>query len=273
VLAAGGPACDAVVAAVVALEDDPLFNAGRGAVYTAAETFEMDAALMNGADRRAGAVAGVCGPRNPILAARAVLKRGEQVLLAGEGAMAFCREAGIDFADPAWFATERRLEALRGELARRAAGAADTRDDADRHGTVGAVALDRAGNLAAATSTGGLTAKRPGRIGDTPVFGAGTWADDRCAVSCTGQGEVFIRFAAAHEIAARVRWGGHALADAAEDVIARLAPEGGSGGLIALGADGAVALPFNCDGMYRGVARGGVARTAIHREAMRESSV
>lgn len=269
VLRAGGAALDAVTATVMSLEDEPLFNAGRGAVYTTDATHEMDAAVMDGATGRAGAIAGICGPRHPVLAARAVMERSAHVFLAGEGAMRFCREAGLEFMDPAWFGTERRLAALHAEMARRASGAADTRSDADRHGTVGAVALDIHGNLAAATSTGGLTAKTPGRVGDSPVIGAGTWADNAtCAISATGQGELFIRVAAAHEIAARMRWGGQSLAEAADDVVNRvLAPIGGSGGLIALDAEGNLALPFNCEGMYRGhVGADGVFHSAIHRD-------
>lgn len=272
VLRAGGSALDAVTETVMSLEEEPLFNAGRGAVYTTAATHEMDAAVMDGATGRAGAIAGICGPRHPVLAARAVMEQTAHVFLAGEGAMAFCREIGLEFMDPAWFGTERRLEALRAELARRASGAADTRSDADRHGTVGAVALDAHGNLAAATSTGGLTAKTPGRVGDSPVIGAGTWADNAtCAISATGQGELFIRVAAAHEIAARMRWGGQSLAEAADDVVNRvLAPIGGSGGLIAVDAQGNLALPFNCEGMYRGfVGADGGFRSAIHREDWR----
>jgi isoaspartyl peptidase/L-asparaginase-like protein (Ntn-hydrolase superfamily) len=273
VLADGGAALDAVVATVMALEDNPLFNAGRGAVYTSDATHEMDAALMDGRDRRAGAVAGICGPKHPILAARAVMERTPHVLMGGEGAMRVCRDAGLEFMDPAWFGTEARLAALKTELARRASGAADTRSDADKHGTVGAVARDCRGHLAAATSTGGLTAKTPGRIGDTPVFGAGTWADDAtCAISATGQGELFIRTAAAHEIDARMRWGGQSLEHAATEVIEKLlAPIGGDGGLVAVDAQGNVALPFNCAGMYRGYVRGAdaILMSAIHREPWR----
>ena len=277
VLDDGGTALDAVVATVVALEDNPLFNAGRGAVYTSDATHEMDAALMDGRYRRAGAVAGLCGPKHPILAARAVMERTPHVLMAGEGAVRVCRAAGLEFADPAWFGTEARLDALHKELARRASGGDDTRSDADKHGTVGAVALDRDGHLAAATSTGGITAKTPGRIGDTPVFGAGTWADDAtCAVSATGQGEVFIRTAAAHEIDARMRWGGQSLEHAASEVVEKiLAPIGGDGGLVAIDAAGNIALPFNCAGMYRGYVRGGEATlmSAIHREPWRTEAV
>jgi isoaspartyl peptidase/L-asparaginase-like protein (Ntn-hydrolase superfamily) len=213
-------------------------------------------------------VAAICGPKNPILAARAVMERSGAVLMVGRGAEDFLRECGVEFAPEAYFATARRREALALELARRASGAPDTRTDADRHGTVGAVARDVTGHLAAGTSTGGMTAKRPGRVGDTPVIGAGNYADDRsCAVSCTGTGEVFVRFTAAAEIAARVRYGGVTLARAAGDVVAELAGVGGDGGLIALGAAGGPVLSFNSNGMYRGyVEADGVMRTAIHRE-------
>ena len=270
VLAGGGTAVDAVTVAVQALEDDPRFNAGRGAVFTAAGELEMDAAIMDGSDRRAGAVAGVCGPRNPVLAARAVMERSAHVLLAGTGALAFCRAEGIPCEDPEYFHTDRRRDALERELQRRRLDAPDNRDDADRHGTVGAVARDRHGNLAAATSTGGMTAKAPGRVGDTPLIGAGTWAENgACAVSATGTGEVFIRLAAAHEVAARIRLAGQSLEQAAADVIAEIAQTGGDGGLIAVDAGGRVALPFNSQGMYRGtVGPDGVVRTAIYAEPL-----
>jgi beta-aspartyl-peptidase (threonine type) len=273
VLQGGGSALDAVTASVMALEDDELFNAGRGAVFTSAGKLEMDAGIMEGAERRAGAVAGVCGPKNPILAARAVMERSENVLLIGAGAEAFARENGVAFEEQKYFTTRRRMDALNLELARRAAGAADTRSDADRHGTVGAVARDAAGNLAAGTSTGGITAKRPGRVGDTPVVGAGVFADNAsCAVSTTGTGEVFIRFTAASEIAARVKYARQSLERAAGDVVQELLVHGGDGGLIALGREGPPALPFNSSGMYRGfVTADGMCRTAIHREAWWEN--
>ncbi len=272
VLQGGGSALDAVTASVMALEDDELFNAGRGAVFTSAGKLEMDAGIMEGAERRAGAVAGVCGPKNPILAARAVMERSENVLLVGAGAEAFARENGVAFEEQKYFTTRRRMDALNLELARRAAGAADTRSDADRHGTVGAVARDAVGNLAAGTSTGGITAKRPGRVGDTPVVGAGVFADNAsCAVSTTGTGEVFVRFTAASEIAARVKYARQSLERAAGDVVQELLVHGGDGGLIALGREGPPALPFNSSGMYRGfVTADGMCRTAIHREAWRE---
>ena len=267
ILDAGGGALDAVTASVVALEDDPLFNAGRGAVFTRAGGQEMDAAVMDGRDCRAGAVAGIFGPRNPVLAARAVMERSPHVLLAGAGAVEFCRAAGLQFADRAYFFTEARWQALRQTLADERAGLADT-DESRRHGTVGAVARDRAGNLAAATSTGGMTAKMPGRVGDSPVIGAGTYADNRsCAVSATGHGEFFIRHAVAHEIAARMRHASEPLAAAAGAVVAELGRAGGSGGVVAVDRDGALALPFNCGGMYRGYVAGSrIVYTAIYDE-------
>ena len=270
-LRSGASALDAVTEAVMALEDDPQFNAGHGAVLTDQATLEMDAAIMSGADRRAGAVAGICGPRNPIRAARAVLDLAGPVLMIGEPALAVARAARLPFEPVDYFLTDSRIAALQRELARRAAGAPDTRSDADRHGTVGAVARDRDGHLAAATSTGGLTAKRAGRVGDTPIIGAGTFADDAsCAVSCTGTGEVFIRYTAAADIAARIRYRGDTLAAAAHSVITELADHGGDGGLIALGPIGAPALMFNSSGMYRGfVTEDGALHTAIHREAFR----
>ncbi len=270
VLSAGGSALDAVTQAVVALEDDPQFNAGRGAVYTSAGKHEMDAAVMDGCSHEAGAVAGILGPRNPVLAARAVVRHGAHVLLIGQGALDFLHTQDLAWEEPAYFHTDRRWQALQTEMERRRTAAPDTRDDAEKHGTVGAVACDSAGNLAAATSTGGLTAKLPGRVGDCPLFGAGTWADNAsCAVSCTGQGEVFIRWAAAHEIAARMRHRGEALAVAAEAVVAELATAGGGGGLVAVDAAGNVVLPFNTSGMYRGrIGADGVAWTGIYREAL-----
>lgn len=272
VLAAGGPALDAVTAAVMALEDESLFNAGRGAVYTSAGKQEMDAAIMNGQDHAAGAVAGICGPRNPVLAARAVMEKTEHVLLIGGAAVDFCRAQGLVMEGPEYFFTQARWNALQTTLAMRTRGTQD-QDESRKHGTVGAVARDVHGHLAAATSTGGMTAKAPGRVGDTPVLGAGTWADDAsCAVSGTGHGEVFIRFAAAQEISARMRLAGQSLEQAARSVVMDvLAPNDGSGGVIAVDKDGGYSLPFNCAGMYRGVVTGdGVLRTAIYDEPLLE---
>lgn len=252
VLAGGGAALDAVTAAVVALEDEPLFNAARGAVFTREGTHEMDAAIMEGRARQAGAVAGIAGVRNPVRLARAVMELTDHVMMIGDGALSVAREAGLDFADDAHFFTQARWDSLQKTLRMEAEGLLDD-DPSRRHGTVGAVARDRAGNLAAATSTGGMTAKRAGRVGDSPVIGAGTFADNAtCAISATGDGEAFIRLSVAHEIAARIRLSGTPLTEAARQVVMTdLAAIGGSGGLIAVAADGTLALPFNCDGMYR----------------------
>jgi beta-aspartyl-peptidase (threonine type) len=272
VLAAGGRALDAVTAAVMALEDEPLFNAGRGAVYTSAGKQEMDAAVMNGQDHAAGAVAGICGPRNPVLAARAVMDKTDHVLLIGSAAMDFCRAQGLVMEAPDYFFTQARWDALQSTLAMRSTGTQD-QDESRKHGTVGAVARDVHGHLAAATSTGGMTAKAPGRVGDTPIFGAGTWADNAsCAVSGTGHGEVFIRFAAAQEISARMRLAGQSLEQAARGVVMDvLPPNDGSGGVIAVDKDGNYSLPFNCAGMYRGVVtQHGALRTAIYEEPLAE---
>ena len=253
VLAVGGAALDAVTAAVCALEDEPLFNAGRGAVFTREGRHEMDASVMDGRDRRAGAVAGVCGPRNPVLLARCVMERTPHVLMVGDGALALGREAGLAFEDDAYFFTQERWDSLQETLRMEAAGKLDE-DASRRHGTVGAVARDRAGDLAAATSTGGMTAKRAGRVGDSPVIGSGTFADNRsCAVSATGDGEVFLRLCIAHEIEARLRLTDASLEQVARQVVTSdLAALGGSGGVIAVAHDGSMAAPFSSEGMYRG---------------------
>jgi len=265
-LAAGGSALDAVVAAVTELENDPLFNAGRGSVFTSAGTQEMDACIMDGANRRAGAVAGVFGPRNPVQAARAVMDKSRHVFLVGEGALAFCRGQGLAFREPGYFRSDERWRELQ-----RAFEHAER--EPPQYGTVGAVARDRRGNLAAATSTGGMTGKTPGRVGDTPIIGAGTYADNQtCAVSATGHGEFFIRHGAAFDIAARLRHTGQTLDRAARAVIAELAAAGGSGGVVAVDRSGALALPFSTAGMYRGFVRDGTAiHTAIYDEPYRSN--
>ncbi len=268
ILAARGPAIEAVTAAVVVLEDDPLFNAGRGAVFTRDGEHEMDAAVMDGAALRIGAVAGIYGPRNPVLAARAVMEHAPHILLAGPGALGFLRAHGVAFADAEYFHTARRWEAMQAMLMAGAKPGADL-DDADRHGTVGAVALDHAGRLAAATSTGGMTGKLPGRIGDTPIPGAGTWADAACALSATGHGESFIRIAAGHELSAHMRLVHEDLDTAAAAVMVALAAVGGTGGFIAVDRSGRVSLPFNTRGMYRGVVDAdGAARTGLYQEPL-----
>lgn len=249
----GETALAAVTAAVVALEDCPLFNAGRGAVFNAAGEHEMDAAVMDGATLKAGAVAAVRRIRNPVLAARAVMARTPHVLLAAGGAERFAKENGIALVAPAYFFTQERHEALRKRLK-------------SHHGTVGAVALDARGHLAAATSTGGYTGKLPGRVGDSPLVGAGTWAEDAtCAVSGTGLGEAFIRAAVAHDIAARMRYLRQPLARAAAAALRNVARLGGDGGLVALDRRGNIAMPFNSEGMYRAAVSGdGRPRVAIY---------
>ncbi|MGH8113985.1 MAG: isoaspartyl peptidase/L-asparaginase family protein [Rhodanobacteraceae bacterium] len=259
-LAAGRSALDAVAAAVVALEDAPYFNAGHGAVFTHEGVNELDAAIMDGTTLRAGAVAGVRHVRNPVMLARAVLEHLPHVMLAGEGAENFAREHAIALVDPDYFRTEVRWRQLQEAQRRDADGQA-----VDHFGTVGAVALDAHGHLAAATSTGGMTDKRWGRIGDSPVIGAGTYANAACAMSGTGWGEFYIRTAAAHSVCMRVASMHQSIADAAEAVINRAIPGlGGSGGAIVLGADGSFAMPFNTDGMFRGTIGGdGVPHVAI----------
>ncbi len=267
VLAAGGSAIDAVIAAVVSLEDCPLFNAGHGAVFTSDGRNELDASIMDGRTRAAGAVAGVTRIRNPIRAAHAVMTGTRHVMLSSEGAEAFARSAGVDMVEPSYFFTEARFAQL--ERARTAGrleldhdGASRTQHataaDDTKFGTVGAVARDRHGNLAAATSTGGMTNKQWGRIGDSPIIGAGTWAENAtAAVSCTGLGEAFMRVCAAHEVASLMRYKGLSLAAAVTEVAEAIVPAiGGTGGLIAVDAAGNVSLRFSTSGMYRGVVRG-----------------
>ncbi len=244
ILEVGGTALDAVQSVLVRLEDDPLFNAGRGAVFTHDGRHELDAAIMDGNALRCGAVAGLHTTKNPIKLARLVMERTRHVLLAGEGADLFSREMGLAQVDQDYFFTQRRYEAWQRVLAR----------ETKKLGTVGAAALDRAGNLAAGTSTGGLTDKRYGRVGDVPVIGAGTYANNlSCAVSCTGIGEEFIRHNAAHEVSALILHRGFTLEQAVNEVIGKqLAP--GDGGLIAVDAKGAIAMAFSTMGMYRGAA-------------------
>ena len=262
-LKAGNPALDAVAAAVAALEDAPYFNAGRGAVFTHDGDNELDAAIMDGSTLGAGAVAGVRHVRNPVLLARAVMERSPHVLLAGEGAESFAREQGIALVDAGYFRTETRWRQLQAALRQQAAGG-----KVEHFGTVGAVALDRQGRLAAATSTGGMTDKRWGRIGDSPVIGAGTYANAACAMSGTGWGEFYIRTAAAHAVCMRVAAMRQSVPQAADEVVNREIPAlGGRGGAIVLGADGSFAMPFNTDGMFRGrMGADGAPHVAIWRD-------
>ena len=257
----GGNALDAVAATVVLLEDDPHFNAGRGATFTFEGKIELDAAIMDGRTRAAGAVAGVTRERNPVLIARAVMEHSPHVFLAGAGAERFAREQGFEPVDPAWFETAERRRQFE-EFRQRKSG---WFDGSVKYGTVGAVARDRQGHVAAATSTGGLTGKRWGRVGDSPVIGAGTYADDRaCAVSATGAGEYFIRTAAAKAIADRMVLLGESVQAAADAVIAEIGELGGEGGVIVAAADGGTAFALNTAGMYRGRADSeGMRETAI----------
>ena len=285
VLADGGSALDAVSVAVRLLEDCPLFNAGRGAVYTAEGRHELDAAIMDGATLAAGAVCCVTRVRNPVLAARRVMEASEHVMFAGAGADAVASAHGREMVEPGYFDTPFRH--AQWVKARDAAGTMLDHDaatfafgdgvprepeplDPDRkHGTVGAVALDGRGHLAAATSTGGITNRQPGRVGDTPIIGAGCYADDAtCAVSSTGTGEMFIRLATAHDVAAQIAYRGVSLGEAAYDVVMNKLPRiAGRGGIVAVDAHGNVAMPFNTEGMYRGYARvGETPVTAIYRD-------
>jgi beta-aspartyl-peptidase (threonine type) len=253
VLAKHGSAMDAVCAAVVELEDSPLFNAGRGACYNTDEKHELDASVMDGATLRAGAVAAVSRIRNPVLAARAVMDKSRHVLLVGRGAERFARGHGLALVAESYFSTRARLIALRKRLE-------------GHHGTVGAVALDSAGNLAAATSTGGYTGKLPGRVGDSPLIGAGNYADNAaCAVSGTGLGEAFIRGVLAYDVAARMRYLHEPLAKASRVAMKKLAALHADGGLIAVDRHGNIAMPFISEGMYRGaIGRKGRRMVAIY---------
>ena len=277
VLEKGGPSLEAVEAAVVSLEDFPLFNAGRGSVFTSEGKNEMDAALMDGRTLKAGAVAFVRNVRNPIRLAREIMERTEHVLLAGDGANQFAAEVNAEMAPDEYFFTEHRwlqlqdaiakgrvqLDHSTAETPRRGAGEATAASGSTdiphsefriphSKGTVGAVACDSKGHLAAATSTGGMTNKKFGRIGDTPLIGAGTYADELCAVSCTGHGEYFMLGVSAYDVSARMRYKGLSLEDAARETIERLTEIPGEGGLIAVDTHGNVTLPFNSEGMYRG---------------------
>ena len=262
VLEAGGSALDAVEAAVRVLEDDCCFNAGRGAVFTWDGVNELDAAIMSGSDRAAGAVAGTTTTRNPISLARAVMEASPHVMLSGAGADQFAREQGLDQVAGEWFATAER----RRQLDEMKTHKSNWFDVDLKYGTVGAVAMDASGHIAAATSTGGLTGKRWGRIGDSPLIGAGTYADDRsCAVSATGAGEYFIREGVGHEIGARVRYLGESLKAAADAVMADTHTLGGTGGVIVTGNTGEMAWSFTTPGMYRGrVSAGGDRIVALY---------
>jgi len=263
----GKSAVDAVSAAITVLEDDPNFNAGRGAVFTHDGKNEMDAAIMDGTTLEAGSIAGVHRVKNPILLARAVMEKSQHVMLVGEGAEAFAKEVGVTMVDPSYFRTEERWQQLQKALKEDENHEKHSDVETAKHfGTVGAVALDAQGHLAAGTSTGGMTDKRWGRVGDSPIIGAGTYANSGCAVSGTGWGEYYMRTVAAHSICLRVTQMRVPLRRAAAEVINQDIPSmGGNGGAIALDANGTVAMPFNTDGMFRGwMGADGVPHVAIY---------
>ncbi len=270
ILRNGGSALDAVEQTIHYLEDSPLFNAGRGAVFTNAGTNELDASIMDGRTRNAGAVGGVTIVKHPISAARAVMEQSPHVFLVGKGAEDFALSIGLDTVDPAYFFTQRRWESLQRAKAREAQTGqylVDPNPDY-KFGTVGCVALDKDGNIAAGTSTGGMTNKRWGRIGDSPIIGAGTFADNNtCGVSCTGHGEFFIRWVVAYDVAARMEYLGESLEEATQHVIReKLKAVGGIGGLIALDRAGNISMEFNTEGMYRGYARPGERYVGIYKD-------
>lgn len=251
ILESGGSAVDAVTESVKEMEDDPIFNAGKGCVFTSKGSHEMDAAIMNGADLNAGSVALIGKVRNPILLARAVMERTHHVLLCGEDAESFAESIGLQTETPDYFFVQSRFDQLQKALEKNRAMLDHSEEKG--HGTVGAVAVDVNGDLAAATSTGGMTNKSPGRVGDSAITGAGNYADNSsCAVSCTGEGEFFIRCVTAYEVSALIRFAGKSLAEAAETAIMKsLAGLGGKGGLIAVDKSGNISMPMNSEGMYR----------------------
>ncbi|MDQ2069942.1 isoaspartyl peptidase/L-asparaginase family protein [Natronospira bacteriovora] len=273
ILRDGGEALDAVQAAIRVLEDSPLFNAGRGSVFTSDERIEMDAAIMDGRDRNAGALTGVRTVRNPIDLARVIMDESPHVFFSGEGAQTFAEEHALPMEAPEWFETERRREALHQAREREAEQGEEFRSQRENLefnlGTVGAVALDRNGNVAAGTSTGGMTNKRFGRIGDVPILGSGTYANNATgAFSATGHGEYIMRAVTLHDISAQMEYAGRSVAEAADDVVNRkLVEMGGNAGIIAIDRHGNITMPFNTSGMYRGsIDADGTVHTAIFRD-------
>ncbi len=254
ILAAGGTSLDAVESTIRVMEDSPLFNAGKGAVFTHNGRNELDASIMDGSTHEAGAVAAVTIIKNPISAARAVMEKSPHVMMTGEGANLFATSVGLEVVDPSYFWTENRWKQLQKRLMEGEAFGSDFKQPADeKRGTVGVVAVDHSGNIAAGTSTGGMTDKRYGRVGDSPIIGAGTYADnDTCGVSGTGTGEYFIRYTIARDVAALMEYKGLTVQEAAKQVIADLTEAGGDGGIIAMDRHGSVAMEFNTEGMYRG---------------------
>ncbi|MBI1305502.1 MAG: beta-aspartyl-peptidase [Bacteroidetes bacterium] len=268
IVESGGSALDAVIECVKILEDSPLFNAGKGSVFTANGTHEMDASIMEGKSRNAGAVSMVTGIRNPVQLARDVMEKSGHVILAGEGAMEFARSQGYEFLPPSYFYNELRYNQWQKARESDVVQLDHSINPEGKFGTVGAVALDLNGNLAAATSTGGMTNKKFGRIGDSPIIGAGTYANNNtCAVSCTGSGEYFIRGVVAYDVSAAMEFGGLSLAEASELVInKRLIKIEGDGGLVAVDANGNVSLPFNTEGMYRAYRTSSESKVAIYED-------
>ncbi|MEZ2408541.1 beta-aspartyl-peptidase (threonine type) [Bosea sp. OAE752] len=266
ILAKGGPAVDAVEAAVRVMEDSPHFNAGHGAAFNADGEHELDASIMDGATLAAGAICAAKHIRNPIVAAKALMLRGDPLLLAGPAADVFAEHEGVDTVPNEYFSTERRRKNLASMKIREIVGTASEASEAEKHGTVGAVACDAQGHLAAATSTGGYTNKPTGRVGDSPIIGAGTYArDGRCAVSGTGKGEYFIRYCVGHEIASLIAYKGLTLNQATQEVLGELSDHKIGAGLVAVGADGTIVAPYNTEGMYRGwVTPDGLLHVATH---------
>lgn len=266
ILAKGGTAVDAVEAAVRVMEDSPHFNAGHGAAFNADGEHELDVSIMDGATLAAGALCGVKRIKNPVSAAKALMRRGDPLLLAGAAGDAFAEHEGLDMVENEHFSTERRRKNLSSMKIRELVGTASEASEAEKHGTVGAVARDAQGHLAAATSTGGYTNKPVGRVGDSPIIGAGTYArDGRCAVSGTGKGEYFIRYCVGHEIASLIAYKGLSLKQATGTVLAELTAHRIGAGLVAIDADGAIVAPYNSEGMYRGwVTPDGLVHVATH---------
>jgi beta-aspartyl-peptidase (threonine type) len=257
ILKSGGSAIDAVQKTINLMEDSPLFNAGKGAVFTNAGTNELDASIMEGENQNAGAVGGVKTVKNPINAARAVMEKSDHVFMASTGADEFAKSQNLEIVDPSYFYTERRFNSLQRVLGKETTELSESDKEIKKRGTVGCVALDKDGNIVAGTSTGGMTNKKFGRVGDSPIIGAGTFANNAtCGVSATGHGEFFIRYTVARDIAAMMEYGGKSLAEASEYIInVKLVKKGGSGGIIALDQYGNISMPFNTEGMYRGWAK------------------
>jgi len=256
ILVKGGTSLEAITQAIMILENSPLFNAGRGAVFTGEGKNELDASIMTGHDLEAGAVAGVTTVKNPILAAREVLQNSPHVMMAGLGAEEFAEKMGLELVENSYFFTQERYDQLIKVQEMDKSQGSISKSPKDKYGTVGAVALDQYGNIAAGTSTGGMTNKKYGRVGDSPIIAAGTYADNNsCGVSCTGHGEYFIRSVAAYDVAARIKYLGLSLEEAANQVIESIGKLGGSGGFVALDRNGEIAMPFNSSGMFRGFIR------------------